>query len=421
MKKIVLALLAAAATVSCARQAQPGEGVGTLSLKMTQDGEYQTKVSNSNVNDFVIDITRPSDNYVKHFDRFGDMPQVLELGSGSYTITATSPNVADAGWDLPIYSASADFVIKVGELTPITMTATLQNMKVTFELSDNFRNELSDYTISVTNASAWENAVEGVNTLVWADKAAVDEGRPGYFSVGTLMVKVDGYRNIDGGETHASLTITEVAPKDHHIIHLDAKVTGTVSGVVITLDDSVNERESDVNVDGWEETPVEGGDDSGDDDGGEEGGNDNPPAPSTAPTMTWESNPDFTPVPIQEEMDVEIVIDVPEKIAQFVVLVDSNILGETIAGLAGLDYTYSADTPFVMDLINNEALKAALGTLLPTGDALLNQTHVDFSLSQLVPLIADLGPESGSNHVFTLQVADLKGQELEKSVTFYAE
>lgn len=419
MKKIFLVLLAAAAVASCANQAQP-EGVGTLSLKMTQDGEYQTKASaNSDVNEFVIDITRPSDGYVKHFDRFGDMPQILELGSGSYSITATSPNLAGAGWDLPIYSASADFVIKVGELTPISLTATLQNMKVTFDLSDSFRSELSDYTIAVTNASSWENAVEGVNTLTWADKAAVDEGRPGYFGVATLMVKVDGYREIDGGETHASLTITQVAPRDHHIIHLDAKVTGTVSGITITLDDSVNPRESDVNVDGWDEIPVEGGDNQGGEEGGDEGG-ENPPAASTAPTMAWESNPNFAPVPITDPMDVEIVIEAPEKITDFVVLVDSYILGETIAALAGKEYTYSADTPFVMDLINDEALMTALDGMIPVGDQLLNQTHVDFSLSNLVPLILVYSPDSGSNHIFTLQVTDAKGQTLEKPVTFYA-
>lgn len=418
MKKIFLVILAAAAVYSCNNQLeQPGEeGMGTLSLKMNRDGEYQTKASsNSNVNDFVIDIVRSSDGYTKHFDRFGDMPQILELGSGSYSISASSPVVADAGWDLPIYGASANFDIKVGELTPINMTATLQNMKVTLALSDNFRNELSNYTVAITNAPSWEEATEGVNTLIWADKAAVDEGRPGYFSVGALMVKVDGYRNIDGSETHASLIITNVAARDHHIISLDAKVTGSVSGITITIDDSVTEKNSDVNVEGWDEVPVDGGDDGGDDTG-----DDDPPAPSTAPTMTWESNPDFAPAPITDPMDVEIVIEAQEKISQFIVTVDSYILGETIAALAGMDYTYSPDTPFEMDLINNEALIGALGAMIPTGDALLNQTHVDFSLSQLVPLILVYSPTSGSNHVFTLKVTDSKDQKLEKPVTFYA-
>ena len=136
--------------------------------------------------------------------------------------------------------------------------------------------------------------------------------------------------------------------------------------------------------------------------------------------MTWESNPTFAPTPIEAVMDVEIVIEAPEKISQFVVLVDSYILGETIAQMAGMDYTYSPDTPLVMDLINNQALIEALGGMIPAGDALLNQTHVDFSLSQLVPLIAVYQPTSGTNHVFTLQVTDTKGQSLEKPVTFYA-
>ena len=89
-----------------------------------------------------------------------------------------------------------------------------------------------------------------------------------------------------------------------------------------------------------------------------------------------------------------------------------------------MDYTYSADTPFAMDLINNEALIAQLGEMIPTGDALLNQTHVDFSLSQLVPLIAAYSADEnypGSNHIFTLHVTDAKGQTLEKAVTFYTE
>ena len=101
--------------------------------------------------------------------------------------------------------------------------------------------------------------------------------------------------------------------------------------------------------------------------------------------------------------------------------VDSDVLGETIAALAGASYTYSPSTPFRMDLINDTALITALGAMIPTGDALENQTHVDFSLSKLVPLINVYHPTSGSQHTFTLKVTDNKGQSLEKPVVFYAE
>ena len=46
---------------------------------------------------------------------------------------------------------------------------------------------------------------------------------------------------------------------------------------------------------------------------------------------------------------------------------------------------------------------------------------MNFSLSQLVPLIMVYSPESGSQHTFTLKVTDNKGQSLEKPVVFYAE
>ena len=101
--------------------------------------------------------------------------------------------------------------------------------------------------------------------------------------------------------------------------------------------------------------------------------------------------------------------------------VDSYILGETIAALAGDTYTYSADTPYSMDLINDDALITALTGMIPVGDQLKDQTHVDFSLSQLVPLINVYSPESGSRHTFTLKVTDNKNQSLEKAVVFYAE
>ena len=168
-------------------------------------------------------------------------------------------------------------------------------------------------------------------------------------------------------------------------------------------------------------SPVSGGEDEDPGEDPEEDPGKQDPQPSTAPTMTWEANPTFAPTPIAETMDVEIAIEVPEGIRDFVVDVDSNVLGETIAGLAGEDYTYSAGNPFRMDLIKDAAMITALDGMIPVGNQLENQTHVDFSLSQLVPLINVYNPESGSQHTFTLKVTDSKGQSLEKAVVFYAE
>ena len=204
------------------------------------------------------------------------------------------------------------------------------------------------------------------------------------------------------------------------------QVTGSMNGFQLVIDSSVNEKTDDVYVPGWDEVPVDGGDDGGDnDDPGTTPDPVDPPVVSTAPTMSWASNPDFADTPIQSTMDVEIVIEAPEKIATFIVSVDSGVLSETIAALATpSDYAYAPGNPFNMDLIGDQTLIENLDGMglnppLPTGNALLGQTRVVFPLSSLIPMIDLYSPEPGSKHIFTLKVSDEKGQVLQKALTFY--
>lgn len=413
MKRILYIIAAAVTVTACGTKSPLPEGRGQLSVTAVREDIYATK-ANDVLADFVVDIVRPSDGWTLRYDRYADIPRTISLGSGDYTLTVASPEFRHAAWDLPCYKGSADFTIRVDELTPVNVLASLQNMKVSFALTDNFKNELSSYTIVVTNAASWDAPDAGERSLTWSSATGDVEQKSGYFSVAPLRVKVDGYRAVDNSETHSELLISEVAAKDHHVITLDARVTGLVSGVSIVIDPSVNDRSSTVEVPGWGEVPVEGGGDPGSGPGDD-------PQPSTAPTMVWEKNPTFAPTPIKEEMDVEIVIEAPEGIRDFVVDVDSDVLGETIAALANTSYTYSPETPFRMDLINDASLIAALDGMIPVADQLKDRKHVDFSLSQLVPLIAVYNPTSGSRHTFTLKVTDNKGQSLEKDVVFYAE
>lgn len=410
MKKIFPALAALAILCACNDKVEPSSSkTGTLSLQLSSTGDYITKAAQDDTKEFKIEITR-ADGWKASYDRFADMPEILDLAEGDYTITASSPQSKPAAFDLPIYGATENFTIRVGELTPVSLVCTLQNMKVTFQLSDNFKKELSDYNISVTNASSWTASDAGERTLTW-DKTMADNGTPGYFSVAPLMVKVDGYRNIDNSEAHAMLSISDVAPRDHHVIFIDAQVTGSVNGVSIKVDDTVNEKNSDIFIPGWDETPVDGGE--------EGGGEDDPIEPSTAPTMSWDANPTFAPTPIEDVMDVNVTIKAPEAIASFIVTVDSYVMSDVIAAMAGAtSYSWATDGPFDMDLIGDATLVEALSSMLPTGDQLRDKTEVIFSLSTIVPMIKAYNPESGSNHIFTMKVTDKKGQTLSKSITF---
>ena len=138
-----------------------------------------------------------------------------------------------------------------------------------------------------------------------------------------------------------------------------------------------------------------------------------------APTITWEGHDDFT-AELESEMDVKIQITAEAGIKSFIVGVDSDVLEPIISGVN------AASTD--MDLINGpETLLAFLSSEsigLPTGENLTGQTNLTLDLSNLVPLIIDMGNQQGtlnpdSDHIFTLSLTDNADRPLSQKVTFH--
>lgn len=456
MKKIVVLLatvlmMMSGATVfnSCEKQGNDDDkrGLGKVSLQLKSSGHFQivqsaeksvqaADVDVSNPESFKVEFIR-KDGWTKVFNHYSEMPEVLALRAGEYTVRAISPKSEPAAFEQPIYLGETQFKLVAGDVRPINIECTLSNMKVTPILSENFKKELTKYTITITNAKTLDADDSANHTLVWTQEQC-EQGVAGYFTVAPLLVKVDAYR-IGDTVTPVSLQkkITNVNAMDWHKINIDAQLTGE-AGITIKVDSSVKEKEEDVFVPGWNENPVEGGTNDGSDIddgfGGETGGGDSGEGSggetggetgedSNLPTLKWEANPNFERMPITAEMDVNVSIEAEEKIKTFVVAVDSKELAPVIAQLAGeTDYNYENDGAYEMDLINAQTLIAALDNMnlgLPTGKALQNQVAVEFPLSKLIPMIAMYNPESGSEHIFTLKVSDQKDQSLEQALTFY--
>lgn len=428
MKKILFSVMIAAVAFTACRKNIEITSEGELSLSvasLSDDFEIVTK-ANDNIDEFNVTIFRPKDRWQMDFVYGEKKGEMIKLGSGDYQITATSPVHKDADWDLPIYSGTQDFKIVAGQVTPLTLSCGLSNVKVTFVLSENFKKELSTYNVTVSN---------GKGELTWVKEGTTDDfaaGKAGYFTAAPLDITVTGHRAIDDTDATTFMTITGVEPKDHHVINLDAKVTGHIgdgdgNGIKIEISTEVTEKKDDVYVDGLEEIPVTGGEYEGGDDSG-----DDTPVVSTKPTLEWAANPDFKSVELEmsldAEVDVELLIKAPEKIKEFLIYVKSPVLSKTISDLVSAENKMNDEGVTVMDMINDEALYNALGkpkddgspSAIPMGDRILDQTKVPFSLSALVPMInmyvADITP--GDQHIFTLYVKDGKGQELTQAVTF---
>lgn len=422
MKKILFAISTALLMFAGCKKTEittSEAGLGSVSFSISSDNsEYVTKAElpQVDVNTFKVKITGKDNGYSEEWASVSEMPGVLELVSGNYTVTATSPDAKPVAWDQPVYGGSKDFTVKVGKVSNVDLVCSITNMMVTINPTDDFLNELTSWEVTVTSKDG---------RRVWT-RTEYDEGKAAFFDVAPLNVLVKGERFDGTAVIQQTLIIDEVAAKDHHIINLDAKVTGSIEagGLHLTVDNTVNDRNENINIPGLEEIPVE--DEPGTEEPGGETGDEEDPQPSTAPVMTWDANPDFSDTPIKSEgMDVNIKISVPEKIKSFTVKVESpaaNFLN-AVGIMISQENDHSDEGYMILDLIGDATAVNNLKSVgLPTGDELSGQVSVDFPLSNLIPLINQVGqPSSGDVHIFTLNIEDEKGQTLSQPLRFVTE
>ena len=424
MKKIFYMAMAVAATVfaGCKENIVEVSKSG-LQLTITADGSFVDKVVKSesavDFSNFVVSIEKKDGKYTKEWT-CAELPALIELAPGEFTVTVASPASEPVAWNQPVYGAVKDFTIVEGVVTPVDIVCTLQNMKNSVYCSQHLVDELTTFQVTVTHPDGhlvWSADEVGIYTQAEdGTKTIVREpAKQGYFTVKDLDVTVNGYRALDNSTATLSYQIKDVAPRDHHILYVDAYVTGQ-SAIALSIDSSVIDRNVDMVIPG-----IDPDDENVDDDietgwGQEEDdqpGENQPVEPeqpvSTAPTLEWPANPDFAKMDIEQGMSVELMVYAPEKIKGFIVYVSDNFLGAIQMLVPGAEY---------LDLIYDEVAKDQLGTMLPVGDQLLGQTEVAFSLSKLVPMIAAVGNQGG-DYIFTLEVTDEKDQILRKDVEFH--
>lgn len=407
MKKILFqTLMFAMCLVSC-RQAKIDEPVttGSLRLDVTSLTEYitvetkadDTAVDFTNTADYDVVIEGPTKLSMKYSELSG---QVVELGSGSYTITVTSPLTEPAAFEQPIYQAHESFVITAGEVTPLTLTCTPYNCKVTIELSENFKKELATYEVSVTN---------GLGELVWTKDETKDDfgqNKAGYFLPRGLEVKVKGHRSIDNTEATAVYYVENPQPAEHHIIKLDAKVTGQIGGITISVVTTFNEVENNIDIPGMDESYVDRPDFSGNE--GDEEDN------TAKNEIIWAENPLFEDYPVTADSEIAMTINMPAGIESFIVRVNHSDFQTALTMFTG-DLDGDGNSENYIDLINDTAFATNIKSVdpegnLPVGDEILGQTSVEFNLTCFVSLLCSTAP--GQTIPFVLEAYDVNGEPL---------
>lgn len=423
MKRSIITILAAAAVLAGCSKSKVESGTGTFMLKSLtantelNDKNVSTKAMPSelaDVDNFTITIASTLTGGSSQTYKYAEIAdKAIELPQGSYSLTANSAGNATAAWDQPIFYGTKEFSIVAGAVTPIEVKCYLTNVVVSVKCSETFLTELSEYEIKVTGADG--------NFLTW-DKTNISND--GYFTPSDLEIRIDGVRSLDNSQASLSGKIKNVKAKDHIILNVDAKLTGETSKITLTVDGSVNDRQEDLFIDGFEEIEIpDPTPDPGTDPTDPTDPKPTDPEKPAAPTMTWAANPDFDVMELAETMDVQINISAPGKIKSFVVNVNSPALNTLLPDMVSPENVKS-DGSVDLDLINDSVAIENLSSLLPTGDKLKGQTSILFELSNLVPMIyaitsADPDTYDNTNHVFTLKLSDESDQTLSKEVSFH--
>ena len=418
MKRIFITIMAAAAVLASCDNAEVAglKGKGTFML--------QSVTANTDLNDVQVKphglpaelnqdkllasleltIKNSEDANLKQTYKYLDIVnKPVELSTGKYTVSAVSTDAKDAAWDQPLFAGSTDFAVVANAVSPVDLTCSMTNAVVSIKCSDTFKTEVNDYNIKVSDAKG--------NFLAWTKDNISEDG---YFTAKELTVTIEGKRSLDNSTATVTGTIQNIQAKDHIILNIDAKVTGQVQQIVVTVDGSVKDRNENIFVDGFEEIEIP--------DPSQPDPNPGQPETPAAPTLEWPKNPTFATTELAKTMDIDLVVKAPGKIKTFLVVVDSPSLETLLPGMTGID----GKAGCTLDLINNQTLIENFKSMelnLPTADQLKGQTEVNFPLSSLVPMIygIEVGKkeQASSDHKFTLQLTDESDQEFSQTLVFH--
>lgn len=379
------------------------------SMKMEVDLKVDTIPPQSragvDVSNFLLTIKNSQGEQVEQYT-YSEMPEIISLPVGTYTVVASSAEAATNGFDVPFYTGSTEqFTIKENELTEVSaLTCRLANVMISVEYDEELRKLMGEDV--VTTVKIGDHSLDIPSS----------ETRKAYLiapaSAGSMDITLKG--TIDGE------SVTEVARKDnvqagqYHIIKNvlslvndgNNKVGGNVN-IAINIDSSMTSSDETVGVNPGEEPgiddfPTDGGEEPGDGDGDGEGG-------ITSDISITGKDLGGSPFDIDQTQTITgattliVGIEVPAGIQNLKVTIssDNGDFGSIGASFGTFDLANPGD---------KESMIAELG--LPYGTAVKDKTELDFDISTFTSLLI---PFDGT-HTFNIVVTDNQGKTESKSL-----
>lgn len=377
-----------------------------MEIDLKLDTVYPQSRAGVDVSGFLITINNSEGVQAEQYT-YSEMPEIISLPVGNYTIIASSAAEATNGFDAPFYKGSTTFTVEENKLTEVSsLTCTLANVMNSVEYAEDLRALMSDDVVTTIKI--------GTNSL----DIPVAETRKAYLiapaSTGVMEITLKG--TIDGETINVSERVENVKAGQYNIIKFKLSPVndggddvGGNAGININIDSSMTSSDETVGVNPGEEPgiddfPTDGGEESGDGEGGDETS-----SISISGKKLGENNEfniDETQV-ITGATTLIVGIEASAGIQNLKVKITSdndefNNIGE---GLGEFDLAHS-------DSMNEDAQAMIPALGLPVDDKVLNKTSLDFDISSFTSMLLSFK----GTHTFKITVTDNKGKTESKSL-----
>lgn len=388
---------------------------GTLSLYV-ETGKT-TKGTTDQVDQFPVTITGTDVEYTKKFDSYAELKQAgdVTLPVGTYTIEACSPGEFKSEMSEPFYGGKLENVkIVKGQTAETSVVCTMQNVKISISLTEEFLATYQDWTINVTDKNGhiktYTKAADGETPapVYWK----MDESVETIYINGTAKTIGNEDVTISGTAKKSSLPEYEegddtsfVGGDELKIEFNPVKVEGSTPGILeegIQITITMFNSEKSENV----EIPVDPGTEGGDTEepGTGEGSGDEGGETAAEPTISFPQSTYTLPADAEKDANAKIIAEAGLKSVKVEIIAGNDVFGVAINAM------FKGENPF--ELIGNEKLSAVFEDMhiqLPEA----NDTEYNFPVGNFFPVLStpDFGPTTTSEgHVFNITVTDQNGK-----------
>ena len=176
------------------------------------DGDTQSE----SVDNYTVRIIKASTGQKAYEWIYSEMPEVVTLPVGTYTLEAYNAEVADVAWNTPYYYASQNCLIEADKITePKTLVCKLANVKVSIQYTDALKKLIG----AGTDVNIHVNLGTKETDFKYTETGAV------YFknfgSDSTITATFSG--TINGTYISELKTVSKVNAGEHHIINYDVQ------------------------------------------------------------------------------------------------------------------------------------------------------------------------------------------------------